>query len=632
MKTRKITVWLVALAAVLLTACKTELDMRDLDATAQFDMGLSLPIGSMKMTLEDVLGLTPASGYIKYEEDGTLYYDGNFDVSKEFHPVDITDKSSGKEDKHLHLTDYYTPGTHSFTKGMTMDMDFDVSLKLNNVNNNLEDERIDKLLIKTAVFESKLTYRSDYGGTSVIPASWIKRIDIVLSDQFERAKGMTVNLYNRQTDSPLQYDNSWPTGIDEFTMCLTSRPDLIGKANLAEMSRHTLDTIGFKIHVELEAQDTREITIDDNSAWDYSMHLGMLEYRAVWGLFSPSNKVRDEGVLVLADEWSGWKELGQFRLPLYDPVVNLRCVTQVAGQFMVKGQYLYVEEEKSGEKRYAQFDANGRQDLEKIWPKEECLDINSTLGDSVALNIQFSKAATEGQIDKLFEIHPDKIGYEFRVDFANKEDFPFARITDNTNINMHINVHTPLAFNEGLQLDYGDTIRDLNLGIFNKDSLKKHVEWIDSIREGKVYLALMIENTLPMDVDGTLLLLDKMGQRVTYKDSTGQDVFLQFWGADTLHISAPKYDASGEIIEPGKCATTHFYVNADQLEALSRVNQIYFHAAADDRAIKALQKQNPDKAIYPLRIKKDAALRIRLGVAAKAGAIFDFNNLLDKEK
>lgn len=632
MKTKRIFFGLIAIAATMLTACKTELDMRDLDATAQFDMGLALPIGSMKMTLEDILGLTPAAGYIGYEEDGTLYYDGTFDVTKAYHPVDISDKSTSKEDKHLHLTDYLPAGKQTISRGFTKEMDFKVGMKLNHVNDDLENERIDQLLIKTAVFESKLTYRSNYGGTSVIPASWIKKIDIIFSDQFEREKGMTINLYDRQKDSQLQYDNVWETTMDEFSMRLTSRPDLIGKADLAEMNLHTLDTIAFTIHVELEAQDTREITIDDNSAWDYSMHLGMLEYSAVWGLFSPSDKVRDEGVLVLADEWSGWNELGQFRLPLYDPVVKLRCVTQVAGQFMVRGKYLYAEDGKTGETRYAQFDSNGRHDLEKIWSKEECLDLNSTIGDSVALELQFSKATNEGQIDKMFEIHPDKIGYEFRVDFANKETFPFARITDNTNIDMHINVHVPLSFNEGLQLEYGDTIHDLNLGVLNKDSLKKHVEWIDSIREGKVYLALLIENTLPLTVDGKLVLLDKMGQRVMYTDSTGNIVPLQFWGADTLHITAPTYDASGEIIEPGKCTTSKFYVNADQLDALSKVNQICFHAYADDRAFKALKEQNPGKEVYPLRIKKDAALRIRIGVAAKAEAIFDFNNLINKEK
>lgn len=629
MKTRKNPLWFVMLAAVLLTACKTELDMNDLDATAQLDMGLALPIGSMKMTLKDVLGLTPAEGYIGYEEDGTLYYDGNFNVAKAFHPVDISDKSTEKELKHLLMTDYYPTGDHAFATGETKELTFPVSMKLKHVNDSLQNERFDKVLIKNAQFESTINYRPNYGGTSTIPATWVQKIEMILGDQFEREKGKTVTLYDRQKDGSLQYNESWPIYIDEFSMSMQKDPTLKGDSSV--MNHNVTDSIHFQIRVTLKAAEAKNITIDNNSAWEYNMHLGMLEYRAVWGMFSPSDKVRDEGVLVLADEWSGWKELGQFRLPLYDPVVKLRCVTQVAGQFMVKGKYLYVED-GNGNQVYAQFDAKGSQNLEKIWPKEECLSIDSPLGDSVTLNLQFSKATTEGQIDKLFQIHPEKIGYEFRVDFAGKDINPVARITDNTDIVMHINVHTPFAFNEGLQLDYGDTIRNLNLGDLNLDSLKKNVEWIDSLREGKVYLAMMIENTLPMDVDGTILFLDKMGQRVTYKDSTGNIVPLQFWGADTLHISAPTLSSTGDVIEPGKCATSQFRVNEEQLKALSRVNQIYFRAAADDRAFKALQKQNPDKAIYPLRIKNDAALRIRLGVAAKAGAIFDFNNLINKEK
>lgn len=631
MKTRKISLWFVVLAATLLTACKTELDMRDFDATAQLSMGLALPIGSMKMTLEDVIGMTPIAGDVKYEEDGTLCYDGRFDVSKDFHPVDITDKSTGKEDKHLHLADYYAPDTYPFVKGTKMDMDFDVCMKLNNVNNDLENERIDKLLIKSATFESALTYRAE-DGASVIPASWIKRIDMVLGEQFERSKGMKVNLYDSEKDSKLTYGNSWNTTIDEFSMRLTRRPDLIGVADLAEMSLHTLDTIAFKIHVELVPDKDELITINRSSAWDYSMHLGFLEYRAVWGLFSPSDKVRDEGVLSLGEQWNGWYEMGKLRLPFADPIIHLNCVTQVAGQFMVKGKYLYVEDGRTGERAYAQFDANGRRDLEKIWPKEECLDVNSTLGDSVALELQFSKATNEGQIDKILTVHPDSIGYEFCVDFANKETYPFARITDNTSINMHINVHVPLAFNKGLQLEYGDTIRNLNLGVLNKDSLKKNVEWLDSISEGKVYLALLIENTLPMSIEGELEFLDKNGIPVLYKDSTGQMVPLRFWESNKLLIDAPTFDSNGNIEKPGESNTKKFYVNIDQLDALSHVNQIRFHAYADDKALQAVKEQNPGKAIYPLRIKRDAALRLRLGVAAKAGGIFDLNNLLNKEK
>lgn len=619
---------LVALAVgFLLTACKTELNMNDLDGKAQIDLGLALPIGSMQMSLGDILGSTPAAGSLMYDSTGTLLFKSTYNITKKFHPVTISEKSTNPKTEHMHMADYYNKGEHHFEEAQAR-LTFDVGMQLAHVNDSLDYERFDKVLIRTAEFYSVLNYRPAYGDAFVIPAEWIDKIDMILGDQFEREGGKTVNLYKRGVHPDLVYKDTFKVKIDEFSMKLNTISEY-EVANATERNSHATDSIHFKIRIQLNTPDVT-FKIDDNSAFEYWMTLGMIDYRAVWGMFSPSNEMRDEGTFRIAEEWDGWKDMDKMKVPFSDPEIRLNCVTQIAGQMRLDGDYLYVKEDKSGKTVYAEFD--GKRELHHVFTKEESLSINSEIGDSATLHLLFDKDKSRGHIDNLFTIHPDEVGYNFIVDFADHVQNPIARITDNTDVTIHATLRAPFSFNEGLRLEFGDTIRDLDLGILNKDSLKKHVEWIDSLREGKVYLALNIENTLPLAVDGEILFLDKMGRQVMYKDSTGNLVPLQFWGADTLHISAPTFSSTGDIIEPGKCATNQFKVNIDQLDALSQVNRIFFRALADDKAFKAVQDQNPDKSIYPLRINKDASLRIRLGVAAKAGAIFDFNNLINKEK
>lgn len=622
-------IWLVfALVSLLIAGCKTDIDMRNFDGKTQLELGIAMPVGSMRMTLGDILGVTPAANYIYYDSVGTLVLRVPFNVKKAFHPVDITEKGTDTELKHLHMTDYYNPGYNDFDNTRVR-LTYNIGMKLKDVNDSLDYERFDAVMIREAEFISTINYRKDYGNRSEVKSEWIEKIDMILGDQFTREAGKTIPLYDRESpvegQQTLVYGEPFRMRIDEFTMSLLKDPNLVGDSSV--YNHNVMDSIFFKIRVQLRIPETT-LYFDDNSAFEYDMKLGMLKYRAVWGMFGPSDAMRDEGTFNISEEWGPWKTMNDMKLPLFEPEIKLSCVTQIAGRLMLNGDYLYAKDLNKNDSVFAMFD--GHKNLIKVFSEEESLNPYSPVGDSTTLHLNFSKDPSEGELDKLFNIHPDMIGYKFFIDFFDPKNYPVARITDNTDIEIKGLVRAPFTFNKGLTLQYGDTIRDLNLKMLSKDSLYHNLTWLDSLRSGNVVLALKAENTLPMAVDGELIFLDNMGQRVMTKDPTGNIIPLRFTETDTIHIAAPVIAANGQIEQAGSTNLV-LHMTEDQLDAFSRVANIKFTAHADDKALQALQDANPGADIYPIHIDKTSALRMRIGVAASVEALLDIMNFT-KEK
>lgn len=629
MRIRNILLIVAALSIFGLSSCKTDLDMRKADLDVDLSMGLALPVGSMRMTLGDIIGATPLSSNVFYDSIGTLLYKDTFDIHKPFHPVDITEKGTNTELKHFHMEDFYSRGLHDFND-VRARLTFDVAMKLNHVNDSLNYERFDSVLIKSAVFESMINYRTDDDGHhSMIEADWIEAIDMILGDQFTREDGNIITLYDRNRDPHIQYGQQFESTMDEFTMSLMRDKNLPNPCDSATRNANAIDSLHFQIRIQLHFPNT-QLYFDDMSAFEYTMRIGMLQYRAVWGMFSPSNDMRDEGTFNIGESWEIWKTLKDLKLPFYEPEILLNCETEVAGQLMLEGEYLYVENETTNDRVYAEFD--GKHSLKKVFPEEQCLSLLSPIGQRTTLKIRFSKDKSEGAIDRLFTIHPDIVGYQFQVDFADRAINPVARITDNTDVGIHAVLRAPLSFNEGLNAAYGDTIRDLDISVANPDSLRQRVEGLEDIKDARVILALVAANELPMDVRGVLKFMDENGEQIMVKQADGTLQPLRFSESDTIHISAPtlRPGTNGGEIEQAGNTDLMLEMNDEQLDAFSRTKSIVFDVYLNDDDIAALQHKNPEQNLYPIRVKTTSALRLKIGVAASIEGVMDLKKMLQK--
>ena len=214
------------------------------------------------------------------------------------------------------------------------------------------------------------------------------------------------------------------------------------------------------------------ITIPEDAAFKYHLGVRFIDYHAVWGMFKPSGDMSDENEIVLTEAWDGYRLLKDLSLPLSDPRIDLAITTKIAGALVLHGDYLYVTG-TDGQKVNATF--NGSTELYKYYTPSEYLSLNSAIGDSATMHLLFDKDPARGRIDRLFTVHPEKLGYKFSVDF-NRQETPQIRIGNDAGIQLEAACSVPFMFNEGVSLSYSDTITDIDLSQLTLDSLLAEVE------------------------------------------------------------------------------------------------------------------------------------------------------------
>lgn len=75
-----------------MTGCHSDIDLQNIDSSAELEMGVALPIGSMHATIGDFLG----DGQVKniyvdsLENTGVIAWKDTFDISRNYHPLDLS--------------------------------------------------------------------------------------------------------------------------------------------------------------------------------------------------------------------------------------------------------------------------------------------------------------------------------------------------------------------------------------------------------------------------------------------------------------------------------------------------------------------------------------------------------------
>ena len=596
---------------LLMHSCDAGVDLNNIDTTLEVKANVATPIGSLHATLGDFIG---DGTWGIYTENGVLTFKDTFSIERKFHNLDLSQYIS-HANMDLKLQEQLGGLNYIVGTGEQVALTFPMTLHLTGINNNEAYQRLDSALIEHASFVSNITK----AGGLPVEWEWIDRVTINLSEKFfHRPEGNIVTIYEKGGKGG--YGQNMQINVDDFSLNLMKNRNPQGFRDYWENVVDSCD-LSVTMYVTIPAE-AGLISVPSDAAFHYDLGVQFIDYKAVWGMFEASNEMSDENEIVIADAWSAWTNLKSAKLPLADPSIDLQITTQIAGALELTGDYLYVSDEKNPPV-YATFEGN--QTFYKVFKKNECLPLSSEIGASKTVHQLFDKDPQRGRIDRLFSIHPEKLGYKFSVDF-NQVETPQIRITNNTSIHVDAICNLPFVFNEGVMFDYSDTIADIDLSMLNLDSLLADVTLLDTLEQASAVLALTFTNDIPFQIKGVFTCLDENNNVVI--DPKTEKPFL-ITGNDTVLIPSPEYTynelALNWIPKPVNRVET-IRVDRETLETLQKVKSIALYASIDDHALSDVFAEGN----FTTKLTDKEGLRIKIAVGANIEAILKLD--LDNEQ
>lgn len=612
----------------MLTSCHSDIDLNNIDTTAELEMGVVVPIGSMHATVGDFVGngQVPNLYVDTLDNQGVITWKDTFEIARDYHKLNLSNHISQTT---LNLKVYEKvawmigmDGKITGT-GEPITLDFPVTIHLDGINkpSSLQDERLDSAMIDSATFKSIIQRQN-----LPLQWEWIDQVTLDLGDQVRRDKGNTMVVYKKGQQGG--YGTEIPTTVDDFTVILM-KDRYLTPDRWSDYKTNVVDTCAFTVHFTFTIPQGEKVEIDQDAAFKYNLAVQFVDYKAVWGMFSPSGDMRGDSIIDFGKEWGDLAFLQRACLPFAKPSVDVNIFTQIAGALYLEyGAQLFTID-SNGKYTYALF--KGKDVYEHHFDQNEYLLLNSPIGAvSDNMHILFDNDAQRGQIDRLFENMPQKIGYKFSVNF-NQQKTPQIRMTNDQSIKAQAIATLPLIFKNGLFLNYSDTV-DVDLQQADIDSLINEVEYIDTLKATDIKLILKTENTIPLDVKATMRCLDAAGNVIMDPDDPTKP-FLPYQRdevmKDTLLIPAPTfYEAfSGEWYcnQPGT-NTIIISVNKRRAQMLPMIKKIVYYAQIDESSL----QNTYQKGMKNVKIYEDSGLRIFIGLTTHLDAIFNLNNFNKK--
>ena len=611
---------LMVLVGGMLMACHSDIDLNNVDTTAEVNMGVAVPVGSVRAKLGDFIGNIPGM-YINSE--GVLALRFPFqDDSRDFHKFDIRKHISSQEDtlnvyQKLDALGLIGPGGVIKGTGMGFDipatLHFDFPIKLKDINKEIGRERLDSALIDNARFVSQF-WRENLP----LEWEWIDEMDLVLGDQVYRPAGNSKVIYRR---GDVGGDNiPFTTDIENFSISLMKNKNLsIENNNISQYDTNVDSVFTFGVDFKITIpKSAGAVTLSPTAKFNYSMQVEFIDYSAIWGYFQPDKDMISKKVEVDMDTILGSLTMfDRLSTPFTDPKIDVAVTTEIAGAMILTGNYVYVTDQ-NGDSTFALFD-NHRYLEFQMDPWMHPDPKKSTIGASVTDTVHFSKENKEGRIDRLFSKIPKKLGYDFYVNI-NSMKSPQVRITPNTEVKINAICDLPLKFRDGLFVDYRDTVREVNLTAVDIDSLVHESEIIDSIHAGEVTLFLTVTNNIPVGLKAVFCYLDKNNQPI--KDPTDPSKLFNPFAEDTIRIVSPRFEKSTSNIwtqvEDGKNVLTA-HMNKEQLAVVPDIKKIAYKVMVDNEALHNAFQASP--GLQEIRLTPDQTLEFQIGLTAQIDAV-----------
>ncbi|MGN0236097.1 MAG: hypothetical protein ACI4BD_07315 [Paludibacteraceae bacterium] len=610
-----------------MAGCRADADLSNIDTTAELEMGLALPVGSIDVTMGDLLGnSTDSIDNLYFAADGTLGIRGEYSRNESFHDLDLSQYVSNAEKTlnlyepikeqadilraqfpFLNIPENTIVGIPGYP--MTIPIDFDIYIEYEGINNELTNERLDSISITEALLGAYLQAKD-----LPFDFDWIDTISMEFGEEFRFNGDHRFLLYAKDPNitQDVDFGTKIPIDLQRFVLDLVEdHTQPVGNTNVVNAST-------MQVHIVLTVpEDAPQTPINANMGVIFGLDVQFITFDAIWGMFKASNMMTDENVVDLTSAFGNWTLFKDMRLPLAEPSIKLDITHQIAGPLYIQGDYLFVRS-RDGGTRYAEFGDDRRHEVRfpedlATNPDSWMSSFTSQIGDYTTLHVELDNTPEHGRIDQMFSIMPEEFGYKFFVDF-DPTVAPQIRITPITEIAIAASLDVPLVFNEGLYLTYEDTIPNLSLNSVNLDSILSSV--VDSITVGELKLKLQIENSLPMQLELELYCLDQYGKVVC--DSKGDTLRLST--TNTLTIPSPEYSLQNNQIVMTTPGTLEDILNlsVSQFDTFDDISSIVYRITMHNESLQPMFDANPN---FHSRINKNDKLRIGMGVGARVGAV-----------
>ena len=616
----------------ILAGCQSkDVDLDNIDLSAETQFGMALPIGTINLAVGDFLSGN-GNLYVDSlpgEKKGVLTYKIDTTIARYYHQVDLKQHISSKTLKlsiydrlreevqeYPDLMQYLLSDNKVTGNGTSITLDFPITIKLSGINEpySVLGERLDSALIELASFTSRIE-------TNHLPLrwEWIDRVSIDLGPQVTRPAGNLMTVYdkNRDTDPDIyNYGKEVPMSVDNFSIVMMK--DRNPKGGWAAYQYNVVDTCLFHIYFTFTIPNGVELIIPTDAEFEYTLGVQFIDFKAIWGMFRPSSDMHKEEVIDLVESWGALEFLKRSRIPFSDPIVDVNISTEVAGALYIDSAYIFTETE--GVRKYAMF-KEGQTTRTIYFDDGQYLPLDSKPGEEAKnMNLRFDKTEEGGQIHRLFGSIPQNLGYRFSVKF-NEQKTPQIRVTNNTAVKLKTQATLPLMFGDSLYIEYSDTILDVNLSQYSIDSLLRDVKVVKSVDVNELNLILKAENEIPVRLKAYMRCLDAKGKVIP--DPTDESKPLLLFEQDTIMIDAPTYADNGGWHKTANGTTTiTAHLTQEKLDMLPSVKGIIYTVVIDNESL----QEAYNNGLSNVKIKNTDRLKLTIGLSADVKAALDFNN------
>ena len=578
MKQRVNELSLVVFLACALLACDPKIDFDNIDPSVKAEMGIALPVGEFGITLGDLIPTN--EGVLSVNEQGVYQLSAGFDFSQTIDDIDVSQFAATKEETLFISESLNLP---AIIGPLTLPLEFELKMGMDGVNQTLQDERIDSMRLTSATLIANID--QNFG----LSANHIQKAELILSDDFHRAAGNTIVLPFTSFNTPTNIT------LDNFSINFVKDPTLPASDD------NVKDTITLTLRLTVNLAAGEMITLNTNSKFTVNVTVRINDYEAVYGRLVSNTEVGIQDCLELSEMWEGFSNLQNFHLNLYDPTISFDLTTSIGTPIRFHLTEFKSENQDGTDVRYAQF--NGSNEYEVSLPNY--VKVTDSYDQTATNTIVFNRE--NGNIGRLFEISPYRFCYNLGFIPEARNGSDQQRIVKGRNFfQATVKMTLPFAFDEGVSLEYKDTI-PVDFSAVNLDSLLEEVEFIDNVEIRQLHLVLGLQNTLPFDVDASFAFLN----------ANQQDLDIRPTEDGAIHIAGPKeYGSNGPI--PG-VGNTELVVNDEMVDKLKDVRYLVFNISAKD----------PQSNLYPLTLEPENGLKIKIAFTADVAA---YMNLIFAEK
>ena len=245
-----------------------DVDFNNIDMTTSVSTSLSLPIGAMSVKFGDFIGASSLQNIRTEIVDGKerYFFTDTLQVARSYHPIDLSDyvsTTSSQWDMHNYINQladqledklqgiipgvdfdlekwFEQYGSVTIPEGCTFDLEFPIELDLTKLNLDYNYQRVDSIIVDSALFTSQFIL-----GNIDFDWSSIQDIQLILNDKFRYTKGDTINLLQTGKD----FGHAMPIALSSFHLVLmkdaqaeSSATNIIDSLNVHSQSHQGYST------------------------------------------------------------------------------------------------------------------------------------------------------------------------------------------------------------------------------------------------------------------------------------------------------------------------------------------------------------------------------------------------------